>query len=706
MTQNRLLFVAVALALFGAGPAVSAQDLPAPEFPAGVDIVTVDAVVLDSDGNPIEGLKADDFTVKDEGRIRPLVSFEAVRLPESPPGPPPLRSRVSTNTRVSEQPERTFVIVFDNVHMSPSRIEEAKKAVNDFVLDGLAVGDRVTVIPTSGGAWWTGRIPDDRADIVAALDRLEGERPVNTSIDRISDYEAVQLYVHRDKQVGSEVIKRYYEHRLILEPPGMPELANELELGEGHPIVRIKAAEVYTAQRSRKLLTLEALKRAAESLAEVKGRKSILLVSEGFVQESEMPEFREVARAAREANAVIYFVDARGLGGLPLTADAEIAEAVDVRDLGAQIGLFTREALGAISVAADSGGFSIRNSNDFAKGMRRIDRESRSYYLFGFSISDVRRNGKFHDLDVEVDRPGAKVVARKGYYAPSDEPEEPPAEDELDPQIRVALDSPFETDSIPLRLASYVLGPGSDGTTVLLVAEIDPRGLAFERRGDRVNDVLGTYFLVSSRDTGERFHKEKDVELSLPPELKKQIDQTGLPQVRDFSLAPGVYQARLLVRDRQGGKLGTVYHEFEVPEPNELRVSTPILTDVAQPAAEGGAPRPIPLARDHFAPGRTVYYAFEVYGAQPGPGQAPKVVTGYRVEAMDGTVVATQPPTPVEAGPDGRLSQMYALNLSGVQEGDYVIVLEVKDEVAGKTLQVLDPFTVAAGAGPRLAGTN
>jgi VWFA-related protein len=714
MTVTHFVATATALLLMGSGPAAlsanpplppqeATSGLPAPEFPAGVDMVTVDAVVLDSAGNPIEGLTADDFMVTDKGKLRRLVSFEAVILPEPLPGPPPLRARVSTNTRTTKRPARTFVIVFDNLHMSQGRAEQAKDAVNEFVLNGLAEGDRVTAVPTSGGAWWTGRIPDDRPDLVAALDRLQGERPRNTSIDRISDYEAMRLHLHRDQQIGFQVIKRYYEHRIILEPPGMAALDEELDLGEGHPLIRIKATEVYQNQRVRKVATLNTLTRVAESLASVKGRKSIMLVSEGFVQEPNMPEFRDVARAAREANAVIYFVDARGLGGLPLTADAEIAEAVDVRDLGPQIGLFSREALGAISVAVDSGGFSIRNSNDFAQGMREIDRQSRSYYLFGFSIGDVERNGKFHGIKVKVHRPGVKVVARKGYYAPSDEPEKPLGEDELDPQIRAALDSPFETDSIPLRLTSYVLGPGEEGTTVLLVADIDPRGLAFEQKGGRHEDVLGTYLLVSARDTGERFHKEREVELSLPPQLREQINRTWLPQIRDFQLAPGTYQARLLVRDRQSQKVGTVYHEFEVPEPGELRVSTPILTDVLQPSAGGEAapPRPVPLARDTFAPGRTVYYAFQIHGAQAGPGQAPRVLTGYRIETIDGTVVATRPPTALSPGTNGELSQMFALDLTRVAPGDYVFVLNVRDYVAGKRLELYDPFRVAGVPGSR-----
>lgn len=682
------------------GPQERGVDESAPRFPAGVDVVTVDVVVLDRDGNPIPGLGAEDFTIKDEGRIRSIASFEAVVLPESEPQPKALRSRVSTNTQAPSRPERTFVIVFDNVHMDQTRAKVAKRAVEEFMTTGLSDGDRVTLIPTSGGAWWTAQLPQGRDDIVAALARLEGERPRILSPERISDYEAMMLYLHRDNKIGSEVVRRFYQNRVILEPPGYSELASPevLDLGGGHPLIRIKAAEVYQAALARQQATFKALERAAEALSQAKGRKAILLVSEGFIQETNRPEFKDVVRAARQANAVVYFLDARGLTGLPPTADAEYADPTEERDIAGQLAEGVRESLGAVSVAVETGGFAIKNSNDIAKGMRRIDRESRSYYLLGFPIADVKRDGKFHDLDVEVDRPGAKVIARKGYYAPSDEPEKKRDPETLDPVLRTAIDSPFDADAIPLRLGSYVLGPSGKGVSVLFTAEVDPRGLRFESKDGRFEDTLGTFLLISARDTGETFHREKEVALSLPPPVHARMQETWVPLARDLELAPGTYQARFLVRELGTRRVGTVRHEFEVPPLDELRVSTPILTDVLTAAgAPGTPPRPVPLARRTFAPGRTLYYVFEVFGAKAGSdGSAPRVSAGYRVESVDGKVIGAQPDSPLPPGPNGELQQMYALNLTGLPAGDYLIVLEIRDEGAGKTLEVFDPFSVAA----------
>ena len=387
--------------------------------------------------------------------------------------------------------------MFDNVHMAPDRIGAAREAVTEFLATGLQPGDQVTLVPTSGGAWWSTSMPEGREDLVAALARLEGLRPRSTSIDRISDWEAMRLYLHRDQRVGAEVARRYYEHRLILEPPGGAERA-DAGLGEGHPLIRSKAAEVYQAALQRKRATLGSLERVAESLVPVKGRKAIILVSEGFVHEPTVAEFRDVVRASRRANAAVYFIDARGLRGGPATFDAEIPETTDVRDLGSVLEQSVLEAQGSDSIAIDTGGFSVKNRNDLGQGLLRIDRESRSYYLIGYQPRNTKRDGKYRSIAVKVPhRDDVEVRARKGYYALEEGKEAPRAAVEgLDPDVRRPLDSPYLSHDIALRLSSLVLGPAGEGRAeVLLVAEADARAFAFQEREGRFEDTLETFVL-------------------------------------------------------------------------------------------------------------------------------------------------------------------------------------------------------------------
>ena len=129
---------------------------------------------------------------------------------------------------------------------------------------------------------------------------------------------------------------------------------------------------------------------------------------------------------------------------------------------------------GAESLAADSGGFTVRNSNDLAAGLKRIADETRAYYLIGYNPTNTAHDGAFRKIEVKVrGRRGLEVRARKGYYAPSD-----PARRArrprpgTDPVFQAALDSPYELEDIPLRMTHVV----REETTLDRGARVPGRG--------------------------------------------------------------------------------------------------------------------------------------------------------------------------------------------------------------------------------------
>ena len=63
------------------------------------------------------------------------------------------------------------------------------------------------------------------------------------------------------------------------------------------------------------------------------------------------------------------------------------------------------------SLAADSGGFTVRNSNDLAAGLKRIADETRAYYLVGYNPTNTARDGAFRKIEV-------KVRGRRGLDGP------------------------------------------------------------------------------------------------------------------------------------------------------------------------------------------------------------------------------------------------------------------------------------------------
>jgi len=213
-------------------------------------------------------------------------------------------------------------------------------------------------------------------------------------------------------------------------------------------------------------------------------------------------------------------------------------------------------------------------------------------------------------------------------------------------------------------------------------------------------NTLDFLIVVAHRETGEFFRYDQKIEMNLMPATKERLAAQWFPIVRDFELAPGGYQAKIVVRDKNSGKIGTVIHEFEVADLSQFRTSTPVITDTLQPDQEKkDVPRPAIIVRRTFAPGTTLFASFEVYGAtKEKPTGMPKVSAGYVVRRADGSPVVEVAPSRINPTSLGKLSRIVGTRLPAEATGDLEFVLSVKDEISGKTLEVKEPFTVAAGA--------
>jgi VWFA-related protein len=212
--MNRLLAATVLALCALVRPSGLAQTRAPSEFPSDVDAVTVDVVVLDERQQPVEGLRREDFTVLEDGRPQAIGSFDAVAVPESTPTRTATRSRVSTNARVSPV-ERSFVIVFDDANLTPTATPHARASIATFLREGLRAGDQVMVVPTSGGAWWSGRMPEDRDSLLAHIEQLQGKFRPSTGPDHIWDHEALAISMERDPKMIAYVARRFFENNII-----------------------------------------------------------------------------------------------------------------------------------------------------------------------------------------------------------------------------------------------------------------------------------------------------------------------------------------------------------------------------------------------------------------------------------------------------------------------------------------------------------
>jgi VWFA-related protein len=731
-------------ALLSATLVVTAQEKPdIPTFASKVELVTVDAVVVDGKGKPVRGLTAGDFTLFEDGKPQALASFEAFDLGEE--GPATMASgsapagQPATNLRPVRAGSRSFVLLVDDMSLAPTRQEVVRGAITRFLDVGLRDGDELIFATTSGDAWWSARMPEGREDVAALAARVRGRSLVDTGKDSLSEWEAYRINRFEAGSSGAEAPPATGPPTGEVPQPGLPTATvpgasitervftrylqrrvcdplTPLEISMCYAKARARAQQVDLRRLNRTRDALAAVDRAVFALTGVRGRKSLLFLTEGFLNDSDLGLVQEVAGRCREANLVVYSLDVRGLmtglaaadeGSPPNTAELALMQ-VEQTDL---------VAAGSVGLAEDTGGFAVRNTNDLAAGASRVADESRTYYLLGYAPPEGKGPRDWRMLKVEVKKPGLKVRARKGFTLrttaeiaaaaeaaarPStgkDTAKKKAAAGEkpaprLPTDVARALATAHDADAIPLRAMPYAFDDRPPGAIrTLLAVEADMRSIANLGGEEHPRMVLSLSISATHRDTGKTQRLDQRIEVDATT-LKAWEGWLALS--REFDLPPGVAQARVVVRDEFLGRLGAVTVPFVVPTSGGLRVSTPILTDRLSTPAKDKPAYPVLVAHRQFAAGR-LYCQFQVFGAGAGPN--PGILASYELRHAGGDVVRQSPATPIAPSPDGRLVRLLALGLDDLVPGDYELVLRVEDRSTGETRERVEPLRIAARTG-------
>jgi VWFA-related protein len=142
-----------------AGALVAAQQPAAPETPqarfrARTDLVQIDVSVLDGDRHPVRGLRAEDFTVFQDGQPQPIEAFTEVRLPDrlvaaAAPWTREVPPDVATNL-IAEQEGRLVIIRLDrSIPVGQPAI--AARRIAAAAVDQLGPGDLAAIVSTAAG---------------------------------------------------------------------------------------------------------------------------------------------------------------------------------------------------------------------------------------------------------------------------------------------------------------------------------------------------------------------------------------------------------------------------------------------------------------------------------------------------------------------------------------------------------------------------
>ena len=672
-------------------------------FKANSNLVIVNVTAKDKGGLPVEGLKADDFTVLEDGKPQKVSVFEYQRISSKPE---PLKElTLDDQFQLPEAPKTTITSA------SPGQIQYHDKRLMVFFFDFSSM-----------------QVPDQVRAQDGALDYLKKNIAKDDVVAVLFYASAIQVL--SDFTSDRDVLTRVIKGMPIGEASELAALADTGdENGEDTQAAFVADETEFNIFSTDKRLA--AIEQAAKMLASFPEKKALVYFSGGVTRNGldNEAQLQAAINAAAKSNLAIYSIDTRGLTAEPPGGGASkagsrgsgifnggVINSQRSAQLASQDTLYT--------LAAETGGKSFFDS--IALGIQRTQDAMGSYYLLGYYSSNNALDGKYRKISVKLNNPklAAKLEHREGYYA--DKVWGKLNAQDKEQQLKEALSAEDPATDLPLALQidyfrvspTAYLVPVSikiPGSVVALAAKGGAATTQFDFAGqiqDEQHAVVGNV-----RDKIEI--KLNPAPTAAPPAPSAPAASAPAPSARKsfqydagFTLEPGKYRMKFVVRENITGKMGTFDARFTVPDlsadTSGLKLSSVILSNQREPvtAAVGTAERfsrketranPL-IVGDHkvvpninhvFRRNQSLYVNFDVYDALPDPANVNrrrvkvtlslftrKSVKTFEVGPIDATQLAATRPEAVPV--------QIEIPLKDVTRGEYVCQINVVDEVGRK----------------------
>jgi VWFA-related protein len=393
--------------------AVTAAHKQQATFKSTTALVEVDAVVLDKDGNFVPGLTAENITILENGKPQKIQQFFMVtnNLGTTPGA---LASAHADEAQYGAH--RVFVMLFDEAHLANDSLQRVKKGAEGFIRDMIHDGDAGGVYLNNG--MYKGRLTVDKGELLA------GVRAVQPAFDNrqailapFAEWPVIPSEADASSIAdgGSEITRRLGLKACQDDPAacaGEGGLANVENAIQRKARLYVRQARMMTQQ------TIQNLESIARGLAKIPGRKTVVLMTEGFFLEDSRTVLETVSAQAARSGITIYAIDGRGLiNGLSANTDASKRERP-------RTAAFDTGEDGPTILTQGTGGFVVRNLDDMSRAFGLIVRDTSTYYVIGYQPDNPNMDGKVRKIEVKSSLPGVKVRARKSYAAVALPPQE------------------------------------------------------------------------------------------------------------------------------------------------------------------------------------------------------------------------------------------------------------------------------------------
>ncbi len=711
----------VIAAVLVAGMAISPVGIPAVAQDSGqiatikvnVDRVLTNVVVRDrKTGALIKGLKPSDFQVLEDKKPQSITTFdyqsvdEAVSLAEASTVSGISTTKKKTiadlvNNQFAAAPaelkdHRLIVMFFDLSSMQPEDITRAVDAAKDYINNHMAPADLAASVSLVSGLSMDQDFTSDKKSLLAAVSKYDGSQ--STGFD-----------------TGGE--------------------------GGGTDSTSDDSSSFVADDSEFNALNtdrqLYAIRTICKSIEKVDQKKSMLYFSGGLTRQGieNQASVRSATNECVKANTAMYAVDTRGLQALNPVGDASSGSkrgtgAYSGKSMQGQLNsnFSSQETLGTL--ATDTGGKLFTDSNDFGPAFQQVQHDTEAYYIVGFRSSNPARDGGYRHLTINLlGHPEAKLEYQPGYYAPADFQHAKNEDRELALTEQMRSDVPASDVAVYLQALYFRL---EDGKFYIPISVVVPgsqiHATTVKDKDKATIDFLGQVKNAQGIAVGQ---VRQTVPLAI--DANQQLQKRNIQYSTGFTLAPGKYHVKFVVRENQSGNMGSFETDIQVPDMKKtpLKLSSIVMSSQRTPNAAKKVVDPlvrdglewVPNVPHVFRQDQHLFFLYEVYSptkdkdaptqaAAPGltrrEGGAVRVLTS--IEFLLGGVKVYETPlveaTAINIPERDAVAFQFDVPLTGLKTGSYVCQVNVIDDAGGNFSFPRMALRITPPLGPAAPGTT
>jgi len=491
-------------------PALSAQAKRKPpqdllQHEVTVTVKLVQVYVTDPKGNPARDLEISDFILYDNGKLQEITGFEKHFLPV--PEVTLEETKPSPARRVPSLMNRKFIFVIDYEGNDLEAVAKSRKAILQFMDTQVQPGDEIALFSFS---------------IVRGL-------VVHEFLT--ADHQKVRAALRKTMDIPG-ISGGWDFGRVILEGETLGQTPAAAENSDRRAAVMLGGS----GPQGSSLALARRLQELGTGLRHIPGQKNIILFSRGFgsavLQRGSYENyiFTAMAKELTSASSPVFSVG---------TTTGE-----------AKAKVFGDGSLEYLSTL--TGGKFYHDVNYESKIAADIQTATSNYYVLGYSIASTW-DGKFHDIKVEVQKPGYKVYAQRGYFNPLPFHKLSAVEKHLH-LLDLALGEKTYSDwRLDFPMIALPFSNNKESNTVL-IAEIPVQ---------RIREAIG--------DNTELISLVFDQNRTIVDSKKEVINWETNDRKKAYhysivSLAPGSYDCRVVMRNLETGAGALASGTARVPE--------------------------------------------------------------------------------------------------------------------------------------------